>query len=154
MKVKVDRIINNEQEESANLKIFEITPNIENAIALLQNENYIIEAENIDEGSFEKLKFSQIIYVEYLERNIYLYTADTAYSVHGSLTNFMKNAPNSFIQISKSVMVNLYFMQSFAAQNNGNLVAEMASNEKLIVSRRYVKKLKDKLAEISKNNRM
>ncbi|MHC5250038.1 LytTR family DNA-binding domain-containing protein [Enterococcus sp. LJL90] len=145
MKVEIKHLSDQQQEESALLEIFELTANIETAVTLLQEDDFLFEAKNIETEAFVKLKFSQLVYAEYLERNIFLYTAEAGYSMRLSLSNFLKQLPQNFVQISKSVVVNLYGIQNFSATGSGNLIITVTTGEKLVVNRRYVRNLKELL---------
>lgn len=135
--------------ESAVFNIFEVTPSIEKAISLLKESNYTIVAQNIDSEEFIQLKISDILYLEYLERQIFLYTKNSTLITKDSLSNFCKILPNEFVQISKSTVVNSLYIKAFIAQKNGNLALEIVGNEKLIVSRRYAVYVKKTLQNIS-----
>lgn len=154
MKVEIETLKDRQQEEQARLQIFEMTPTIEDAVALLRGDRWLFEAKNIQTEAVVKLKFSQVMYAEYLERNMFLYTKEDTYSIRISLANFLKDCPDSFVQISKSVVVNLQAIQSFVGTTGGNLQIVMLSAEKLIVNRRYVKKLKEALIATARSNRM
>lgn len=49
---------------------------IQNAIDLLENQNDACIVQDIKTGDSKKISLSDVIYVEYLERNIFLYTKE------------------------------------------------------------------------------
>jgi DNA-binding LytR/AlgR family response regulator len=150
MKIVINKILEKlDIKESAVFNIFEVTPSIEKAISLLKESNYTIVAQNIDSEEFIQLKISDILYLEYLERQIFLYTKNSTLITKDSLSNFCKILPNEFVQISKSTVVNSLYIKAFIAQKNGNLALEIVGNEKLIVSRRYAVYVKKTLQNIS-----
>lgn len=51
----------------------------------------------------------------------------------------------NFIRISNSAMVNISYIENFEAMNNGLLCINFKDNTKEYVSRRYMKKIKEKL---------
>lgn len=150
MKIVINKILEKlDIKESAVFNIFEVTPSIEKAISFLKESNYTIIAQNIDTEEFVQLKILDILYLEYLERRIFLYTKNSTLTTKDSLSNFSKTLPNEFVQISKSTIVNSLHIKAFAAQKNGNLTLKTVENEKLIVSRRYVANVKKTLKNLS-----
>ncbi|PAD26469.1 DNA-binding protein [Niallia circulans] len=146
MKIVVNKILKKlDSQESAIFNIFEVTPSIEKVISILKESNYTIIAQDIDSEKFSQIKISDIFYLEYLERRIFLYTKNNTLTTRDSLSNFMKVLPKEFVQISKSTVVNSLYIKSFIAQKNGNLLLETIEHEQLIVSRRYVQNVKKSL---------
>ncbi|MFD2729825.1 LytTR family DNA-binding domain-containing protein [Enterococcus camelliae] len=146
MKIVINKILEKlDIDESAVFNIFAVTPSIEKAISYLEESNYTIVAQDIDSDKFVQLKVMDILYLEYLERQIFLYTKKRTLIMKDSLSNFSKTLPNEFVRISKSTIVNSLDIKTFIAQKNGNLTLETLSNEKLIVSRRYVTNVKKAL---------
>lgn len=146
MKIVINKILEKlDIDESAVFNIFAVTPSIEKAISYLKESNYTIVAQDIDSDKFVQLKVMDILYLEYLERQIFLYTQKRTLIMKDSLSNFSKALPNEFVRISKSTIVNSLDIKNFIAQKNGNLTLETLSNEKLIVSRRYVTNVKKAL---------
>lgn len=150
MKIVINKILEKlDIDESAVFNIFAVTPSIEKAISYLKQSNYTIVAQDIDSDKFVQLKVMDILYLEYLERQIFLYTQKRTLIMKDSLSNFSKALPNEFVRISKSTIVNSLDIKNFIAQKNGNLTLETLSNEKLIVSRRYVTDVKKALQNIN-----
>jgi DNA-binding LytR/AlgR family response regulator len=146
VKIVVNKILKKlDSQESAIFNIFEVTPSIEKVISILKESNYTIIAQDIDSEKFSQIKISDIFYLEYLERRIFLYTKNNTLTTRDSLSNFMKVLPKEFVQISKSTVVNSLYIKSFIAQKNGNLLLETIEHEQLIVSRRYVQNVKKSL---------
>lgn len=146
MKIVVNKILKKlDSQESAIFNIFEVTPSIEKVISILKESNYTIIAQDIDSEKFSQIKISDIFYLEYLERRIFLYTKNNTLTTRDSLSNFMKVLSKEFVQISKSTVVNSLYIKSFIAQKNGNLLLETIEHEQLIVSRRYVQNVKKSL---------
>lgn len=122
---------------------------IQNAIDLLENQNDACIVQDIKTGDSKKIFLSDVIYGEYLERNIFLYTKDDTCSLKLSLIKFIEQCPNYFIQISQSILLNIYFIDKFTSKVNGNMKVTTTYGEVLIVSRRYMKNLKATLVKIS-----
>lgn len=76
MKVKVKKLEDSSQEELSVIQVFDVTPVIQNAIDLLENQNDACIVQDIKTGDSKKISLSDVIYGEYLERNIFLYTKE------------------------------------------------------------------------------
>ena len=81
--------------------------------------------------------------------NICLYTTDGTYWVKKSFIKMLDILPSNFIQISKNNAVNIYEVQSVETNIGGNLLIKLSTNEKLVVSRRYIKAFKEYLGKAS-----
>ena len=86
---------------------------------------------------------TDVCYIESVEGKTFLYTKDrvyeTAYRIY-ELEELLK--AKHFLRISKPMLVNLMKIRSIQAALNGRFTAVLASGEKVIISRNYVKALK------------
>lgn len=128
--------------------VHEVTPIIDEAINLLKNNQRALLVTLMNSEREEKVNFHNIIYVEYVERQVFLYTKDKTYLLRQSLVSFKKTSPKYLVQISKNTLVNIYSVIALTPHLNGNLTLQMSSHEKLIVSRRYVSELRESLKSI------
>lgn len=142
MKIEVNQLKQASDEELAVLHILKRTPNIEQAISLLKLSKDCIMAEDIASSKLQKLWLADILYVEYLERHTYVYSKKMTCVVKISFTNFLTKLSAGFVQISKNTAVNIYHVKSIEPTVGANLRVKTSSDETLIVSRRYIKKLK------------
>jgi len=136
------------KEDEVLFHVHEVTPTIGEAIKLLKNNQRAILATLMNSEREVKINFSNILYVEYVERQIFLYTENKTYLLRKSLVNFKKQSPEYLVQISKNTLVNIYSVVDFTPHINGNLTLQLTSRENLIVSRRYVAKLRAALKSI------
>lgn len=153
LQIKINKLSNESNEEESTLfTIHEVTPIITKAIEVLKETDYSVLARVMDKNDTyieEKINLREILYAEYLERKVFLYTTEKTYMITQSFSAFMDVTPMFFIQISKNTAVNIYFVFSFRYQVNGNLVIRLNSEEELIVSRRYVKVIKETMKKLS-----
>ena len=81
-----------------------------------------------------------------MDGKTFLYTNDrvyeTAYRLY-ELEELLRS--KQFLRISKPMLVNLMKIQSIQPAFNGRFMAILRSGEKVIISRNYVKALKDAL---------
>ncbi|SCC03013.1 LytTR family DNA-binding domain-containing protein [Weissella bombi] len=149
MRIKIMRLDKKSPKEDEVLfHVHEVTSTIDEAINVLKNNSKSLIATLINSEREEKISFHNIIYVEYLERQVFLYTKNKTYLLRKSLVNFKQKSPNYLVQISKNTLVNIYYVTAFTSHINGNLTLQLTSHEKLIVSRRYVVELRKVLKSI------
>ncbi|PES12954.1 LytTR family DNA-binding domain-containing protein [Bacillus cereus] len=147
MKVNI-KIIEKLKEESCTFYIHKVTPSILDMVSTIENsyDNYLI-AKSIHKNEQEKISCSTIFYLEYLERKIFIYTKENIFEIKIPLYKLEHELPDYFIRISKTVIINIHFLNKFSVKPNGNLEALLANGEKVIVSRKYVSSLKNGLTK-------
>ena len=90
-----------------------------------------------------------ILYCEYVDRSVYLYTIDKMYKTNLALIQLEENyLPENFIRCSKSFIVNINFIEKFKSELSGRLIATLENNEQIYISRHYVKLFKKKLNDM------
>ncbi|MFS0560804.1 LytTR family DNA-binding domain-containing protein [Terribacillus sp. 179-K 1B1 HS] len=150
MKVNI-KVIDKLREESCTFCIHKVTSFVADVISTLENkpDNYLI-ARSTPKNEQERISYSVIIYLEYLERNIFIYTKKNVFETKGPLYKIEQNLPDYFIRISKAVIINIHFLKKFSVKANGNLEALLSNEEKVVVSRKYVPSLKKALSDYTK----
>ncbi|MCK8061693.1 MULTISPECIES: LytTR family DNA-binding domain-containing protein [unclassified Fusibacter] len=90
-----------------------------------------------------------ILYCEYVDRTVYLYTIDKIYITNDSLNDLEESKlSEDFFRCSKSFIINICHIQSFKSDLSGRLIATLTSEEKICISRHYSKKFKEKLYQM------
>ncbi|EEK48371.1 LytTR family transcriptional regulator [Bacillus cereus ATCC 10876] len=150
MKVNIN-IIEKLKEESCTFYVHKVTSFIQDMVSTLENssDDYLI-VNSIHKNEQEKISCSTIYYLEYLERKVFIYTKENIFEVKSPLYKLQYTLPDNFIRISKATIVNIHFLNKFSAKTSGNLEALLSNGENLIVSRKYVSSLKNKLKQYSK----
>ncbi|MEB9613560.1 LytTR family DNA-binding domain-containing protein [Bacillus cereus] len=150
MKVNIN-IIEKLKEESCTFYVHKVTSFILDMISTLENssDDYLI-VNSIHKNEQEKIPCSTIYYLEYLERKVFIYTKENIFEIKSPLYKLQYTLPDNFIRISKNVIVNIHFLNKFSAKASGNIEALLSNGENLIVSRKYVSSLKNKLTQYSK----
>ncbi len=83
---------------------------------------------------------NNVLYFEVSDRKTYAIINNTKYISRYTLLELLNMFANKgVIQISKSVLVNINHVKSLEAEFSGNYVITLKQNEKLIVSRLYMK---------------
>ncbi|TXR64455.1 LytTR family transcriptional regulator [Bacillus sp. AY18-3] len=150
MKVNIN-IIEKLKEESCTFYVHKVTSFILDMVSTLENssDDYLI-VNSIHKNEQEKISCSTIYYLEYLERKVFVYTKENIFEIKCPLYKLQYTLPDNFIRISKTTIVNIHFLKKFSAKASGNLETLLSNGENLIVSRKYVFSLKNKLKQYSK----
>jgi len=97
------------------------------------NETYILDV-------------SQILYIETIERKVFLYSSNNVYETPLKLYALEEQLESQdFFRASKSSIINLGHMHALKSDIDGRLMVTMDNDEKLIVSRQYASGIKQRL---------
>lgn len=99
-----------------------------------------------DEEQFV-LDTSQIVYLETAENRVLVHTAAETYESKQKLYELMEQlGRQSFVQVSKSTIVNLACVKSIQAEFSGNYLIKLKNRkEKLTLSRKYFREFKERI---------
>ncbi|EAC5847696.1 LytTR family transcriptional regulator [Listeria monocytogenes] len=98
------------------------------------------------DGATYLLEPKAILYFEAVESKIFVYTEKEIYEIHWKLYELEeKFKESSFFRCSKSMILNIEWIEKIAPGFNGKFEAKLLNREKVIISRQYAKVLKQKL---------
>ena len=121
-----------------------LTPEIERIIALMRMMDMQIPVKRDDETIL--LDADKILYIEAVDRNIFVYTKDETYGSDLKLYEFEQQfSERNFIRISKQSIVNLRKVKSLKAEINRKIRLTLENGEQMIVSRMYADELRKRL---------
>ena len=144
MKITIDENINNEDEivircSSINQKVLDL-------ITMIESLNHTILVNKNDE--IIKLDISSILYFESVDKKTFVYTEQDVYEISLRLYEIEDKYNNlDFFRASRSFVVNLHKITSIKSMFGSRLELLLENNEKIIVSRKYIKTLKEILDE-------
>lgn len=140
MEVQIE-VISDIENDRAIIECSEITPDIEEIRGFILSKQKFITG-RIDDR-VHKLNPRDIIYFESVDERVFACTGDNVYEVKSRLYELESAfAGCGYIRCSKSVLLNIYYVESFSPALNGRFFANMKNGEKLIVSRQYVPEFK------------
>lgn len=85
---------------------------------------------------------TDIIFAEVFDKQLTIATTEETYTTRMSLNALQQSLPeNKFVQITKSSIVNIEHITKVSPSFSGNLYATLINNQKVTISRRYVKNL-------------
>jgi len=142
MKIIIQEPREGEQDEII-VKCRNISPEIVQLLNKLKTQGLLLA--HVD-NEVHRLHPADIYYVEAVNNKTFLYGETRVYESKLKLYELeeMLNA-NDFLRVSKSLIINLNKLKSFAPVLSGRLEAVMTNDERVTISRQYVSVLKERL---------
>ncbi|MDO4303032.1 MAG: LytTR family DNA-binding domain-containing protein [Bacillota bacterium] len=101
------------------------------------------------EDGMHKIHPGSIYYLEVVDRKLFAYQEKEVYQLDYSLRNYLELfGTNGFVQIGKSMAVNIYKVNRLKADLNMRLRLQMDNGEVLILNRNYKKAFLEMLKHI------
>ena len=125
-----------ERDEQVDRIVKAIETSLFNIMGKLRGENYVL---NIDD----------IYYFEAVENKVFAYLETQVYEVEykiAELNDLLKST--SFIQIARTVVLNLDKIKKIKTMVNGRILAELNNEEKIIITRVYANEFKKKMLNV------
>ena len=142
MRVRFEQMDTREKEQAL-IRAVEKTPDILSAMDLLENGSGGISVTKDRSTYFCKL--TQIYYIESVDKRTYVYTRDGCYECRDRLYELEEKLGTYYVRISKSMIVNLRKIRNVSAEPGSRMVAVLLNEERVIISRSYVKEIKRRL---------
>ena len=142
MRVRFEQVDSREKEQAL-IRAVEKSPDILNAMDLLENGSGGIAVTKDKSTYFCKL--TQIYYIESVDKRTYVYTKDDCYESRDRLYELEEKLGTYYIRRSKSMIVNLRKIRNVSAEPGGRMVAVLLNAERVVISRSYVKEIKRRL---------
>lgn len=98
------------------------------------------------QGETTFIPVKDVYYFESVDNKVFIYTGNQVYKSSAKLYILEEQLSGTyFTRISKTTILNLKIMKSVRSGRNYTLEATLANGEKVLISRHYVKKVKEKL---------
>jgi DNA-binding LytR/AlgR family response regulator len=98
------------------------------------------------DGRWFRVNPKDVYYIESVDNKVFVYTSKDCMEIRQKLYTLEELlAKEDFYRISKSVIVNLDKMKSLSPAFSGRMEATLINEEKLIISRQYVSRLREVL---------
>ena len=121
-----------------------MSPEIEKIVSLMRMVDMQIAVKKGDETIL--LDANRILYVEAVERNTFVYTAEDIFESDLKLYEFEQQlSERDFIRVSKQGLLNLKQVKSLRADVNRKIRVTLQNGEQIIVSRMYADELRKRL---------
>lgn len=142
MQVRFEQV-NSPSEEGAVIKAQSQTDDIKAAIELLEGRERKIPL--IKDGNNVLIETSAIYYIESVDKKSFVYTKQNCYETRLRLYELEESLGAYFSRVSKSMIVNLKKIKGVRSDLSGRMEATLLNDEKVVISRGYVKEIKRRL---------
>ena len=140
MDVRIEPV-GKEDEEVVLIRCRAVTDEVREIAAFVRSRQGSLTC-TAEEQQYE-IPVTDICYIESVDGKTFLYTGDRVYETARRLYELEELLkPKHFLRISKPMLVNLMKIRSIQPAFNGRFSATLASGEKIVISRSYVKALK------------
>lgn len=149
MKTEVLRV-KEKKDEKVTIECVAFTSEVREILLYVQSKGH--EITGMLDGTYTQLMLSDIFYFEALDEHVFAYTKDKVYEIKNRLYEVEERYQEIyFLRISKSIVVNLRKIETITPALNARYTAYLKNGEQLIISRQYVKHLKEILLGGQKN---
>ena len=143
MKVEIDKIPLHKQERVL-IECHIISKEVSEIVHFVKSRQENIEG--YDESGIHIIPLSDIYYVESVDNRVYIYLKKSVCEIKMRLYEFEEvYSDKEFFRCSKDTIVNLMKIQFLKPALNSRFSAVLTNGETIIISRKYVSDLKNKL---------
>lgn len=143
MKVFIEKI-EAEQEEQVRIACHKVTPRIREIEKFVYSGEQ--QLEGMREGRLYTMVLSDICYVESVDDHLFAYTGKEVFELKCRLYEFEEAyGDRKFFRCAKAAIVNLMKIRSLRPALNGRFAAMLENGEEIIISRKYVGALRERL---------
>ena len=101
-----------------------------------------------DDGRKKMIHIGDIFYLESVDKKTFVYCKEAVYQTDQRLYQVLEDLQGKgFIQISKSVILNMRTLDSVVPLLNRRLEVQLKNGEKVIATRKYIHRIKHALEE-------
>lgn len=140
------RIVNIGEQEQEYIEIGcrRTDPVVEEIVAFVKSRQGAVDGMKDDRQY--RLPIVDIFYIESVDDRTFLYLEKDCYESRRKLYEFEEVlASRHFARISKAVVLNLMKVEAISPALNGRFLCRLTNGEEVIISRRYVPAIKEKL---------
>ena len=143
MKINID-VDSKYSDIGVDIHVPSLTPEVEKIILLMRMMDMQIAVKKGEETVL--LDVGEILYIEAVERNTFIYTEKETYESALKLYEFEQQlSEKDFIRISKQSILNLRKVKSLRSDINRKIRVTLQNDEQIIVSRMYSDELRKRL---------
>ena len=144
MEIEIEQI-GQEKREYIRIGCHKVDSNVKEILHFIKSRQGSVEARKGEDQI--NIPVVDIYYAEAVDDKVFIYLQKECYQSKSKLYELEEILnKRRFIRISKSVIVNLMKVESIRPALNGRYLCHLKNGEDVIVSRKYVPDLKEKLA--------
>ncbi len=143
MKVKVE-VVKDIEEPTITIECSEYTDEIKSIVDYLESIKVTLIGKK--DGERFVINLQDVYYFESVENRTFAYVKKDVYEVNYRIYELVEMYKNSsFIQVAKSTIVNISYIKKIQTLVNGRILAVLDNGEKMIITRVYASKFKQKI---------
>lgn len=144
MQMRVNfEIVSSQEQEEAVIRAVRKTEHIQAAIDILEHGLLSITVSKDDKVYL--CRPDSIYYAESVDKKTFIYTRTDCFQTKKRLYELEEELDINFLRCSKSMIVNIRKIKSVKSELNGRMHAHLLNGETIVISRSYVKDLKNRL---------
>lgn len=144
MRVRV-RKIEKQLEEIVDIQCHEVTEEVHDIVHFVKSRQGQLSG-TMDERQYE-IAVVDVYYIEAIDNRAFIYCAKDVYETKEKLYMLEKELEDkSFLRVSKSILLNLMKVKAIKPGFNSRFIAILQNGEEVMISRKYVPALREKLA--------
>ena len=133
----------NFKDEHADFWLREMTDHISNVTSQLNQEQDILWC--YQEKEIKPINYKTILVLQTVGNQIEVRTADSVYYCKARITQLIEQLPSQFIESARGTIINYKRIDHLELLDNGKIDVIMTNKERVQISRRKIKNLKEKL---------
>ncbi len=143
MDIKVKKIANQER-EFIEIHCHEINDQVKEIVSFVKSRQGQLSG-NLDGKQYE-IPITDVCYIEAVDNRVFIYCMKQVYETKHKLYELEDIlSEKQFLRVSKSILLNLMKVHALKPALNGRFTAILHNQEEVIISRKYVPKLKSTL---------
>ena len=142
MQVRFEKVSTSDK-EGAVIRAMAMTEDIQSAMELLEVGSGSIAVTR--EGQTYLCKIGDIYYIESVDKKTFLYTKNECFETKLRLYELEGMLNRYFLRCSKAMIVNMRKIKAVKSELGGRMNATLLNGEVIVISRSYVKELKQRL---------
>ena len=124
--------------------------NIQEIVQFIENYGVNIAVKLNNEKLF--IPLNDVFYFEAVDNKVFVYTEKKVYEINYKLTQILEKIANqSFIQVSRTVILNINKIDRVSSLINGRILAILNNKEKIIITRAYANMFKSIITKKGEN---
>ena len=122
----------------------ELSDEVRRLLAAVETRDNMLTG--IKDGQIYILQHSEVIYIDTVDKKIFIYTSDDVYETQLRLYELEKQLPGpNFFRANKSCIVGIRHIRSIRVDIDGRLLLTMDTGDKLWCSRQYAAEFRKKI---------
>lgn len=145
MKIRVE-----ERSNASEIEVLITCPKVDDEVNRIVKTLETITFTVIGKANGEKyvINIEDIFYFEAVDNHVFAYLEHEIYEVNYKIQELMDLLSRTyFIQVSRTIVLNIKKIKKVTSLVNGRILAVLNNNEKMIITRVYAQKFKQKLKE-------